>query len=246
MTDRKTAIVTGASHGIGSAIARELSEKGYFVVLNYNGSKEAAEAVKSLIEADGGACMLYRCDVSDFTKCQIMIADILKECGHIDALINNAGITKDNLILRMSEQDFDDVIRVNLKGAFNCIKNVSRPMLKARSGRIVNIASVVGLGGNAGQANYAASKAGVIGLTKSVAKELSAKGITVNAVAPGFIETKMTEVLSEEVRDEIKKSIPMHTLGRPEDVAKAVAFLLSEDAGYITGQTLSIDGGMHM
>ncbi len=246
MTDKKTAIVTGASRGIGKAIALELASRGIFVIVNYNGSKDAAEAVCEEIKAKGGEAVAYQCDVSDFTACGEFFKEITKSYGRIDILINNAGITKDGLIMRMSEEDFDKVIAVNLKGAFNCIRHASRQMLKQRSGRIVNIASIVGVSGNAGQANYAASKAGIIGLTKSAAKEMASRGITVNAIAPGFIETDMTAVLPDEVKESYSKAIPLGRLGKVEDVAKTAAFLASDDAGYITGQVLSVDGGMNM
>ncbi|MCD8035780.1 MAG: 3-oxoacyl-[acyl-carrier-protein] reductase [Clostridiales bacterium] len=246
MTDKKTAIVTGASRGIGKAIALELAGRGIFVIVNYNGSKDAAEAVCEEIKAKGGEAAAYQCDVSDFTACGEFFKEITKTYGRIDILINNAGITKDGLIMRMSEEDFDKVIAVNLKGDFNCIRHASRQMLKQRSGRIVNMASIVGVSGNAGQANYAASKAGIIGLTKSAAKEMASRGITVNAIAPGFIETDITAVLPDEVKESYSKAIPLGRLGKAEDVAKTVAFLASDDAGYITGQVLSVDGGMNM
>lgn len=246
MAEKKVAVVTGASRGIGRAIAVELARTGAFVVINYNGSKEKAEEVKAQIESEGGEAAVYQCNVADFQACQAFFEDVIKTYGRVDILVNNAGITRDGLLMRMSEEDFDRVIDTNLKGAFNCIRHVSRQMLKQRKGRIINMASVVGISGNAGQANYAASKAGVIGLTKSVAKELASRGVTVNAIAPGFIETDMTEVLPESVKESTSKMIPMGSFGKPEDIAKAVAFLASDGARYITGQVLSIDGGMAM
>ena len=246
MTEKKVAVVTDASRGIGRAIACELAKRGIYVVINYAGSKEKAEEVKAEIEADGGEAETVQCNVADFEACQTFLKDVAKQHGHIDILVNNAGITKDGLLMGMSEEDFAKVLDTNLKGTFNCIRHVSRQMLKQKSGRIINMASVVGICGNAGQANYAASKAGVIGLTKSAAKELASRHITVNAIAPGFIQTDMTAVLSDKVKEETAKMIPMGSFGEPEDIAKAVAFLASEDARYITGQVLCVDGGMAM
>ena len=246
MTKKKVAVVTGASRGIGRAIACELAKRGIYVVINYAGSKEKAEEVKAEIEADGGEAETVQCNEADFEACQTFLKDVAKKHGHIDILVNNAGITKDGLLMGMSEEDFAKVLDTNLKGTFNCIRHVSRQMLKQKSGRIINMASVVGICGNAGQANYAASKAGVIGLTKSAAKELASRHITVNAIAPGFIQTDMTAVLSDKVKEETAKMIPMGSFGEPEDIAKAVAFLASEDARYITGQVLCVDGGMAM
>ena len=246
MTEKKIAIVTGASRGIGKAIALELARQGAFVIINYNGSKEKAEEVLECIRHKGGDGVIYQCNVADFEACNTFIQDIVSTYGRIDILVNNAGITKDGLLMRMSETDFSDVVDVNLKGTFHCIHHAARPMLKQKSGRIINLASVVALHGNVGQVNYAASKAGIIGMTKSAAKELASRHITVNAIAPGFIQTDMTDVLSEQVKEGTKKQIPMGTFGQPEDVAKAVAFLASEDAGYITGQVLCVDGGMAM
>lgn len=242
----KIALVTGASRGIGRMIALKLAEKGAFVIVNYNGSRERAEAVKQEIEENGGQAAVYGCDVSDFAKCEAMMGDIIKEYGRIDILVNNAGITRDGLLMKMSEEDFDKVLATNLKGAFHTIRFASRQMLKQRSGRIINMASVVGVAGNAGQANYAASKAGIIGLTKAAAKELASRGVTVNAIAPGFIETEMTAVLSDKVKEGAVAQIPLGKFGQPEDVAEAAAFLASEAAGYITGQVLHVDGGMVM
>ncbi len=243
MLDKKVAVGTGASRGIGRAIALELASKDIFVVINYNGSEALANEVKEEILNAGGQAQTYQCNVSDSDACSQFFKEIIKEYGRIDILVNNAGITKDGLLMRMSEEDFDKVIDVNLKGTFNCIRQCLRPMLKQRSGRIINMSSVVGLYGNVGQANYAASKAGVIGLTKATAKEVASRGITVNAIAPGFIETDMTAVLSDEVKEAMLNQIPMKCFGKPEDVAKAVGFLASEDARYITGQVLSVDGG---
>lgn len=246
MLEGKIALVTGASRGIGKAIAITLANYKATVIVNYQGSKEKAEEVVKEIKDNGGEAISYQCNISDFNACEIMISDILKQFGHIDILINNAGITRDNLILKMSEEDFDNVIATNLKGSFNCIKHVSKIMLKQRSGRIINMSSVVGVIGNAGQLNYCASKAGIIGMTKSLARELGSRGITVNAVAPGFIETEMTDVLSNTVKEQILTGIPLKRMGNVLDIAHAVAFLASENAGYITGQTIQVDGGMGM
>ncbi|MBM6949174.1 3-oxoacyl-[acyl-carrier-protein] reductase [Mordavella massiliensis] len=244
MLEGKIAVVTGASRGIGRAIALELASRGAFVVINYNGSKDRAEEVKSQIEAAGGKAQTYQCDVSDFETCQAFIQDVIKEHGRIDILVNNAGITRDGLLMKMSEEDFDRVIETNLKGTFHTIRFASRQMLRQRSGRIINMSSVVGIAGNPGQANYAASKAGVIGLTKAVARELASRGITVNAIAPGFIETEMTAVLPDAVKEASVAQIPLGHFGKPEDIAKTAAFLASDDAGYITGQVIQVDGGM--
>ncbi len=246
MAEKKVAVVTGASRGIGRAIALELGRRGNFVVVNYNGSAEKAEAVKQEIEAAGGEACAMQCDVSDYGACEAFMKDIIKEYKRIDILVNNAGVTRDGLLMQMKEEDFDAVVDTNLKGAFHTIRFAARQMLKQRSGRIINLSSVVGLRGNGGQVNYSASKAGIIGLTKSAAKELASRGITVNAIAPGFIETEMTAVLPEETKAATLKEIPLQKFGKPEDVAQAAAFLASEEAAYITGQVLCVDGGMAM
>lgn len=244
MLTGKNALVTGAGRGIGKAIALELAAKGAFVIVNYNGSKEAAEQTVAEIKAAGGDAIAYQCSVSDYKACGAMITALIKEYAHIDILVNNAGITRDGLLMKMSEEDFDAVINTNLKGCFNTIRHMSRYFLKQRAGKIINISSVSGILGNAGQANYSASKAGVIGLTKAVARELASRGINVNAVAPGFVETDMTDALSDSVKENLKSQIPLGKIGHPQDIAKAVAFLASPDANYITGQVLSVDGGM--
>ncbi len=246
MEERKVALVTGAGRGIGKAIALKLAAEGMFVVVNYNGSAEAAADTVKEIEEMGQNAAAIQCDVSDFAACEAFIKRVIVEYGRLDVLVNNAGITRDNLIMKMKEEDFDEVIRVNLKSAFNTIKCSARQMLKQRSGRIINISSVVGVMGNAGQANYAAAKAGMIGLTKTMARELASRHVTVNAIAPGFIETSMTEKLPEQIRTSYQGQIPMGAFGKPEDVADAAAFLASEKAGYITGQVLCVDGGMCM
>lgn len=244
MLTGKNALVTGAGRGIGKAIALELAAKGAFVIVNYNGSKEAAEQTVAEIKAAGGDAVAYQCSVSDYEACGAMITALIKEYTHIDILVNNAGITRDGLLMKMSEEDFDAVINTNLKGCFNTIRHMSRYFLKQRAGKIINISSVSGILGNAGQANYSASKAGVIGLTKAVARELASRGINANAVAPGFVETDMTDALSDSVKENLKSQIPLGKIGHPQDIAKAVAFLASPDANYITGQVLSVDGGM--
>lgn len=246
MTGKRVALVTGASRGIGRAIALRLAAEGCYVVINYNGSKEKAEEVQQEILQAGGQAHIYQCNVADFQACGEMFKDTISKMGHLDILVNNAGITKDGLLMGMSEEDFSKVVDTNLKGTFYCIRHAVRTMIKQKKGRIINLSSIVGISGNAGQANYAASKAGVIGLTKSAAKELASRGITVNAIAPGFICTDMTQVLPEQVKEKIWAQIPMGGFGDPQDVAAAAAFFASEEAGYITGQVLMVDGGMAM
>ncbi|MDD4371980.1 MAG: 3-oxoacyl-[acyl-carrier-protein] reductase [Anaerostipes sp.] len=246
MLSGKIAIVTGASRGIGRDVALTLAGYGATVIVNYCGSKEKAEQVVADIEAAGGRAKAYQGDVSKFDTAKDMMTSVKKEFGSIDILVNNAGITKDNLVLKMSEEEFDQVIEVNLKGTFNCMKHVSRIMLKQRAGHIINMSSVSGVMGNPGQINYCASKAGIIGMTKSLARELGSRGITVNAVAPGYIQTEMTEVLSEDVKESILNTVPLKRMGTTKDIAETVAFLASDKASYITGQTISVDGGMGM
>lgn len=242
----QTAVVTGASRGIGRAIALRLAAEGATVAINYRGSRERSEEVKAQIEKEGGTAYLFPCDVADFAACEEFLKDVVKQTGRLDILVNNAGITRDGLLMRMSEEDYDAVLNTNLKGAFNCIRFAARQMLKQKSGRIINISSVSGVLGNAGQANYSASKAGLIGLTKSAARELASRGITVNAIAPGFVNTEMTEGLSEKVKEGAVAQIPLGKFGEPEDIAEAAAFLASQGARYITGQVLHVDGGMAM
>ncbi|AEG59997.1 3-oxoacyl-[acyl-carrier-protein] reductase [Desulforamulus ruminis] len=240
----KVAIVTGASRGIGRAIALTMAGAQADIVINYAGRADAAEETAEMIRQLGRKALVYRADVSDSQQVQQMVEATVAEFGKIDILVNNAGITRDNLILRMKEEDWDTVMAVNLKSAFNTIKAVAKPMVKARGGRIINISSVVGLYGNAGQANYAAAKAGLIGLTKTMAKELGSRNITVNAVAPGFIMTDMTENLGGEAKEKLASSTALNRLGKPEDVASLVAFLASDFCGYITGQVIGVDGGI--
>ena len=242
----KTAIVTGGSRGIGRAVCVELARHGTNIVLCYAGNEAAAEETAALCQEAGAQVLAVRCNVTDEAAVKALVKAALDSFGRVDILVNNAGVTKDGLLMTISEADFDAVVDTNLKGTFLCTKAVCRQMMKQRYGRIVNLSSVVGLHGNAGQANYAASKAGVIGLTKSAAKEMATRGITVNAVAPGYIETDMTAVLPDSVKEKVQSAIPTMRLGAAEEVAKAVAFLCSDEAAYITGQVLAVDGGMSM
>ncbi|MCM3625986.1 3-oxoacyl-[acyl-carrier-protein] reductase [Paenibacillus glycanilyticus] len=242
----KKALVTGASRGIGRAIAVALAEAGADVAINYSGSEAAAAETAQAVEAFGRRAIILKANVGKTDEFEAMVKEVVDQFGSIDILVNNAGITRDNLIMRMKEDEFDQVIETNLKGVFNGIKAVTRPMMKQRSGRIINISSVVGVLGNPGQANYVAAKAGVIGLTKSSARELASRGITVNCIAPGFIQTDMTDKLSSEMKESLSSQIPLARLGAAEDIASAVRFLASDAASYMTGQTVHIDGGMYM
>ncbi|MBF0988870.1 MAG: 3-oxoacyl-[acyl-carrier-protein] reductase [Clostridiales bacterium] len=242
----KVAFITGATRGIGRAIALELAKEGYNIALNYRTENEALETLKKEISELGVECYPVQGDVSKAEDSERMTKEIIEHFEQIDVLVNNAGITKDNLILRMKEEEFTDVINVNLVGTFNITKNVIKYMTKKRYGKIINLSSVVGISGNAGQSNYAASKAGIIGFTKSIAKELASRNITANAVAPGFIQTDMTNVLKDEIKEAIEGTIPLKRLGTAEDVAKVVKFLASEESSYITGQVINVDGGMLM
>lgn len=244
--ETKTALVTGAGRGIGRGIAVALAKEGYQIAVNYNGSEAAAKETAALCEAQGVKARLYRCDVSDFAAVEEMMKAIAEEMGSLDVLVNNSGITEDGLLLRMKEEAFDRVIAVNLKGAFNCIRHAARIMMKQRHGSIINMSSVVGIHGNIGQMNYAASKAGIIGLTKSAAKELASRGIRVNAIAPGFVETEMTQALSEEARKSAMSVIALKRFASVEDIANLAVFLASEKSSYITAQTIQVDGGMAM
>ncbi|MEK9197737.1 3-oxoacyl-[acyl-carrier-protein] reductase [Ureibacillus sp. 179-F W5.1 NHS] len=242
----KTAVVTGASRGIGRAIALQLASEGANVVVNYSGSEQKAQEVVNEIEQLGTKAIAVQANVSDTESVQNLMSAAIEQFGSIDVLVNNAGITRDNLLMRMKEEEWDEVMNTNLKGVFLCTKAVTRQMMKQRSGRIINISSIVGVMGNAGQANYVAAKAGVIGLTKTTARELASRNILVNAIAPGFITTEMTDELPEDIKSSMLNQIPLAKLGQPEDIAKAVVFLASNDASYMTGQTLHIDGGMYM
>ncbi|HBC4296071.1 3-oxoacyl-[acyl-carrier-protein] reductase [Staphylococcus aureus] len=242
----KSALVTGASRGIGRSIALQLAEEGYNVAVNYAGSKEKAEAVVEEIKAKGVDSFAIQANVAEADEVKAMIKEVVSQFGSLDVLVNNAGITRDNLLMRMKEQEWDDVIDTNLKGVFNCIQKATPQMLRQRSGAIINLSSVVGAVGNPGQANYVATKAGVIGLTKSAARELASRGITVNAVAPGFIVSDMTDALSDELKEQMLTQIPLARFGQDTDIANTVAFLASDKAKYITGQTIHVNGGMYM
>ncbi|HCY9974709.1 TPA: 3-oxoacyl-[acyl-carrier-protein] reductase [Staphylococcus aureus] len=242
----KSALVTGASRGIGRSIALQLAEEGYNVAVNYAGSKEKAEAVVEEIKAKGVDSFAIQANVADADEVKAMIKEVVSQFGSLDVLVNNAGITRDNLLMRMKEQEWDDVIDTNLKGVFNCIQKATPQMLRQRSGAIINLSSVVGAVGNPGQANYVATKAGVIGLTKSAARELASRGITVNAVAPGFIVSDMTDALSDELKEQMLTQIPLARFGQDTDIANTVALLASDKAKYITGQTIHVNGGMYM
>ncbi len=244
--EEKVVLITGATRGIGRQIALTLSKEGYNIALNYRTQNDELEELKKEIMRNNVKVLTLQGDVSNYEDCERIVKDTINEFGKIDVLVNNAGITKDMLLARMKKDDFKQVIDVNLVGTFNVTKNVVSYMMKARYGRIINLSSVVGISGNAGQSNYAASKAGIIGFTKSLAKELASRNILVNAIAPGFIETSMTEVLKDEIKEEIAKSIPLKRMGKAEDVANLVKFLSSEDSSYITGQVINVDGGMLM
>ncbi len=242
----KVALITGATRGIGKQIALTLAKEGYDIAINYRKENEDLENTKKELAEIGVEVLAVQGDVSNYEDCERFVKQVIEKFGHIDVLVNNAGITRDSLLIRMKEEDFKQVVDTNLGGTFNVTKNVISYMMKAHSGRIINISSVVGVAGNAGQTNYSASKAGIIGFTKSLAKEVASRNILVNAIAPGFIETDMTGVLKEEIRNEIAKNIPIKRMGSAEEVAKVVKFLASEDSSYITGQVINVDGGMLM
>ena len=244
MEENRVAFITGGTAGIGRECALTLAKEGFDIAINCRKEPEEYEEQRKEIEANNVKCFFTKGDVSKYEDAERMVKEVIEEFGKIDVLLNNAGITKDNLLMRMKKEDFEDVINVNLVGTFNITKNVVPYMMKKRYGRIINMASVVGISGNAGQANYAASKAGVIGFTKSLAKELGSRNILVNAIAPGYIKTAMTDVLSDKIKEQIKEQIPLGTLGEPKDVANLVKFLSSKDSSYITGQVIHVDGGM--
>jgi len=246
MSEIKTAIVTGGSRGIGRQTVLELARNGYAVAIVYQGNEEKANETMQMAMAEGAEAIAIKCDVASMESVVSMVNAVMEKWGRVDVLVNNAGQTADGLLMRMSEEDFDKIISVNLKGTFNCVKAVTSIMMKQRYGRIVNLSSVVGVTGNAGQANYAASKAGIIGFTKSVAKELASRGITANCVAPGYVETDMTEVLSDKIKEAILAQIPMKRCADPKEIASVIGFLVSEKANYITGQVINVDGGMVM
>ncbi|MED9924704.1 MAG: 3-oxoacyl-[acyl-carrier-protein] reductase [Clostridia bacterium] len=246
MKMNKVALITGGTRGIGKEIAYTLAEENYDIIINYRTENEELMKLKKEIEQKRVRCLLLKGDVSNFEDCKKLVEEAINRMNHIDVLVNNAGITKDMLLMRMKPEDFNEVINVNLIGTFNMTKNVINYMMKERKGRIINISSVVGISGNAGQTNYAASKAGIIGFTKSLAKEVASRNILVNAIAPGFIQTDMTNILKENVKDEIAKTIPLKRMGTAKDVANVVKFLVSEDSSYITGQVIQVDGGMLM
>lgn len=246
MSERRVALITGATRGIGKEIALELAQNGFDIAVNYRSMQEGMEELKKEIEAKSVRCEFVGADVANFEQCESMVKETIEKFGKIDILVNNAGITKDGLIMRMKKEDFEAVIDINLVGTFNVTRNVIPYMIKQKSGRIINVSSVVGVAGNAGQTNYSASKAGVIGFTKSLAKEVASRNILVNAIAPGFIDTDMTKVLSDTVKEGINTQIPLRRMGKPKEVAKVVKFLASEDSSYITGQVINIDGGMVM
>lgn len=246
MLKEKVAVITGAARGIGRETAKVFAGYGAKVVINYNGSEELAASLVKEITEGGGEAVSFKADVSDFSQAEALMKFAVEKFGRIDILVNNAGITKDNIMLGMKEEDFDKVIQINLKGTFNCIKHVYRQMMKQRYGRIINMSSVVGLEGNAGQVNYAASKAGVVGITKSVAKELGSRGVTVNAIAPGFVKTDMTDAMADKMKDSMLEHITVKRLGEVTDIAETAAFLASDKASYITGQVIKVDGGMSL